>query len=154
MWSTGNHPVSIKTGEASMAVDCTESDHKSAQNDDLHGMKVAHDMISETKISTAFYSCLKISLFKCCARSFWYIVFLSHFFVLFRFIRFGTKVLQSRIEISRRSGQSSFMRLFLWPPMGFDLYSKHYRTWFYRQRCQCLENKIGSVYCGYARSFG
>lgn len=71
MWSTGNHPVSIKTGEASLAVDCTESDHKSAQNDDLHGMKVAHDMISETKISTAFYSCLKIALFKCCARSFW-----------------------------------------------------------------------------------
>ena len=59
MWSTGYHPVSIKARKSSLAVDCTESDHKCAQNDDLHGMKVAHDMISETKISTAFYSCLK-----------------------------------------------------------------------------------------------
>lgn len=64
-----------------MAVDCTESDHKCAQNDDLHGMMVAHDMISETKISTAFYSCLKIALFKCCARSFWQ--YFSHTFSYF-----------------------------------------------------------------------
>ena len=58
MWSSGYHSVSVKARKPGLAIS-TESDHENPQNDDFHAMKVAHDMIVDTKAFTSFYSFFK-----------------------------------------------------------------------------------------------